>query len=605
MTAAPLDRAGWPGEGHAVLLTPDEGLRVRAPDGAHGVMPVSAYLDGPGEGSGGEHIGYLRGCWRDQAGLLRSATRIAPLALEAADAAAALVDARAGRALFLDVVATAFGMAEQHLLRLREAREAEGAAGCHPARLRYAFDEPTDGNSVKSLNKSQAFQWAMIRLLAGAEDEVAFRRRPLRAALRGALASRLRRPPPAAGALLAGGGLGRLKGPLETAFVTRIAEIAPETVHVPALRSGGLRDRLAQALRGPVRRLLAHHGVPGEVRERFLALLTAIVPTTRLEGGAVNLARAVRFLDAQAARGVVTATGQAWNDPVVFSLAASIRLGLPSAILQHGGQYGYDDKQLAFFLLDQCLPTHFVSWGWTRYSSAFDGVPRRAEIVPLPSPALSARVAAGVRRPAVARPRTLLIPLSKSRTIDQRFGGSAVDANIARLRGMVRRIIEVGGFEEYVVSARSDPSRPENLAAGLRDVPGRRVRLVSSMDRPATELMAEADAVFWDVATTGMWESLSLGVPTVVALEAGRWSEDAGDDERTLLDAGIAVRDAEGAARALARFAADGDAWAEALAAAAPVVGRYALTSADWRERWRSWGTAAFGLPGPAVEDRG
>src|SRR5262249_26184012 len=147
-----------------------------------------------------------------------------------------------------------------------------------------------------------------------------------------------------------------------------------------------------------------------------------LFPASRVEALLENIHRYDAYLARNQVHGFVTAVGHAKHDPNVFFMAACNRRRRPIVVVQHGGPYGYDDKIPAYVTCDLGLATHFASWGWKTAYSAYDSKFRRATIVPMPE----ARMSQSSGQPPAGRRRegrrTLLIPLSKFRTLDNRLG---------------------------------------------------------------------------------------------------------------------------------------------------------------------------------------
>ncbi|MCL4818324.1 MAG: hypothetical protein KJ067_04255 [Vicinamibacteria bacterium] len=481
------------------------------------------------------------------------------------------------------------------MLRLAEARSVGGELPLSPTAVDWRFRHVRSGRELKRLQKPQAFQWLLLRLCAGASDAPSWTGP-------GALARRverlqhrlwLRRVEAAARAAAVpgqwhGARLGRAEA-LVRRLVPGLRDLPELAQARVARRDTRRRAELAacfEAALGPLRDELRLFG-PG--LPRLARLFAEAFPESRLEAREENEARFARYFDAARPRGYLTATGQGRYDACVYFFAECRRRGLPSVVIQHGGQYGYEDRIPGFYTLDLGLPSHFASWGFAQAPRLFDGLPLPARIVPLPEPKLSEAPAANRTPPP--GPPTVLVPLSKLRTLDNRIGGNAADGAVARLRGaaaaVIRGFVARGG--RAIVSYRSAGFDRDPLARVLTALPAEQVEVHDARQAPASRLMAAAHAVFWDVTATGMWETLRAGVPTVALLESGRWAADAVEAAGTLRAAGVVAATGEEACESLWRFAAEPGRFGAALDAARPALDAWALAAPDCEARWREF----------------
>ncbi len=577
-------------------ITPGGDGRLQAPP-FPALLPAAAWLEAEAPPDAVRFLGDVQADGERARRLARTAVaachELARGVLEEAGADAAALP------LSLDACAWFVEAGLDRMLRLADARAEAGPLPLWPETVDWRLPHVASGRALKRLQKPQAFQWLLLRLCADARDPVAWGGPGALARQSQRLRSRLwlRRVESRAAAAAApgqwyGAFLGRADGLLRRLLpaLQPVPELAQSRV---GRRDGRLRAALASRFETVLAPVRDEFGLWGPGLSRLALLFGEAFPESRLEARAENEARFARYFDAAKPRGYLTATGQGRYDAPVFFFAECRRRGLPSVVIQHGGQYGYEDRVPGFYTLDFGLPSHFASWGFERVPRNFDGLPLPARVVPLPEPKLCEALASASSRTRPGGPPTVLVPLSKLRTLDNRIGGNAADGAVARLRGaaaaVIRGFVARGG--RAIVSYRSAGFDRDPLARVLTALPAEQVEVHDARKAPASRLMAAAHAVFWDVTATGMWETLRAGVPTVALLEPGRWAADAVDAAGLLRAAGLTAATGEEAAAVLWRFAAEPGAFTAALDLAQPALDRYAAaaTPEDCEARWREF----------------
>lgn len=580
-----------------VVLTPDGEGKLPSP-GPGAVIPVSAYVEADLP-SGVQTIEDIYG---DPARTTDLNVEIVRQSRVLGDAINEIVTGSADRAaapLTYDLAMQLAAVVADRALRLAAIGGGEREATLVPEHTIYRYHPVLRSDHWRVWQKTQSYQWLILRLLAGGDDMLIAPMPGLIRRLRVCAGKRRQDRI----ALRAG------RGGIHSCYLARhekiIAGLGFDFPNVPSLvndhavtRDEPARARIASATEEAFGPLLEACGLPASRATGIGRLMGSCYPESRLECRARNENFYARYFDRWPVEGLITATGQTWHDPAAYFWTECNRRELPSIVLQHGGQYGYDDKQPGFFALDQTLPTHFVSWGWERYSSAFDGLDRRAEIVPLPDARLSAAANGWSRDDK--REKLLVVPLSKFRSLEVRFGSIACDGRLLDMRRRTAEIVKssLADFDRIIITYRSADFDRDPLRELLCDGEDR-IEIVSARETPASALFARASAVFWDVTATGPFESLTYRLPTVVLMRAGRWAADAHWAEKLFAEAGIGVYDAQTASERLMQFARDPDRWEEALASVQPALQAYARSSSDWKEQWSGF-LAGIGKSGHA-----
>jgi hypothetical protein len=575
-----------------ILVTPDAEGRLRPPAAGAATVPASAYLEAP-LGAAEQAVDWLPDVWRDDRRSQELAHRAAALSFRLSDALEEEIGGRADptlRPLTLDIANFFVEVALERMLRLGDAGW-QGGASLAPESIAYSIDRIDAGIDFKQAQKRQSFQWLVLRLLADADDRIEWRTGPplqrLRrrfSEIRHGLAER--RTPPSAG----------LYGAHLRGYAALFAELGFPVASVPNLvqktalhRDERTRARIAERIAAELRPVLRDFGLPDAGLPRLARFFAAALPTSRVELRAANRRRYERWFDRHEVKAFATETGQAKYDPNMFFAAECNCRGLPTVVIQHGGQYGYDARIAGFFTIDVGLPTHFVSWGWSEYPGGYDRSLQRATIVPLPNPTMSRLTSAPrLRAPG---PRTLLVPLSKFRTLDNRIGGNATDGNVRQLRAFVAAVVDrvEDRFERIILTHRARDFDTDILSDWLRRRGRGGVEVLPSREAPVRKLLDSTDAVLWDVTATGLFETLTADVPTVALFRRGRWAAEATWAERLLAEHGVAAYDAEGASASLGAFLDEPGRWQRAREALQPVLDRYARGTEDYRERWRDF----------------
>jgi hypothetical protein len=570
-----------------VIVTPDATAALPR-DAVRGVIPVAAYVEAelpPG-------VRTIPDIYSDTARMVAVLRQIVECSRRAGDAINQIADGSGDKSLAplaYDLTCHLAAIVADRALRLTAAGHDGGDFTCIPGRIDYGAPWLGRGDDWRAWQKDQAYHWMILRAMAGAAD-----------GLDPAMPAFLRRLRVTAGkwrqdrAAMARGGDG-----FHACYLARHEKVLEATGFplqaVPSMvldhglrRNVVARRRIADATAAAFEPLMEVCGQPASRARSAGMLMGRFYPDSRLECRGRNRDVYAAYFDRWRVDGMVTATGQAWHDNAAYFWVECNRRDLPTVVIQHGGQYGYDDKQPGFFALDQTLPTHFASWGWTHYSGIFEGISRRAEIVPLPDPRLSAMIDGP--RPENERESLLLVPLSKFRSLELRFGSIASDGSLVALRQTTADVIcrAAAHFDKIVVTYRGAEFGNDPLGPMLAEM-GDRVEIVSSREKPASELFRRAAAVFWDVTATGPFESLTYGLPTAVLMRRNRWAADARWAEDLFVDSGIGAYDAAAAADSLIRFARDPAAWATARARVQPALDAYALADPAWREKWTAF----------------
>jgi hypothetical protein len=575
-----------------LLLTPDAAGRLTVPAGASVLLPAACYVEEPPAPSAG--LAYLGDIWSAPGRGRELARRSAELSHVLARAMTEVITGGPDPHALPLTLDYATHFVEAVLERLARLADAGGGdeVRLSPARLRHALERPGTGRQFKAAQKKQSFQWMLLRLAAGADDELVWSQPslPSRLAARGRRALWLRRSPPPGSGDLYGARLGRGEATLRALGVA-ILDVPDLVQPFVVRRRSDVRRRLAGLLSEILGPSFRDFGAPARGLGQVADLFAEMLPPTRLESRAENEARYARYFDRHPVRAFVTATGHGKLDPALFFMAECHRRGRPTVVIQHGGQYGYDDKLPSFFTMDLGLPSIFVSWGWTRFPGPYDPALQKARIVPLPEPRLSELRLRAAARVRPAGPPTLLVPLSKFRTLDNRVGGNATDGVVAELRRGVQETIEAlrPEFERFIVTYRSGSFETDPLRPYLAGLPAGTVELLDSRQAPASSLLARAHAVLWDVTATGLFETVTGDVPTVALFRRGRWAAEAAWAETLMREAGIAAYDGAEAAASLRRFVGRPEEWERARAHVQPVLDAFARADDDYRARWKDF----------------
>jgi hypothetical protein len=232
-----------------------------------------------------------------------------------------------------------------------------------------------------------------------------------------------------------------------------------------------------------------------------------------------------------------------------------------------------------------------VSSGWTEVPQMFKDFESPARIVPLPDPYLSdlAQTVPAKRRQTPTR--TLLVPLQKVQTLSDSLGQAVRDDNVEAIRRNTAEVLRLCAphFERIVVTYRTRPFEDDPIHGFLDPAVGAKMDVRYFRDAPARQFFPEASAVFWDVPSTGLLESLACGIPTVTLLDPVRHGLDDPSAERLLMDTGVGALDAKSAADTLHSFSADAEHWGKTATQLGPFVSRFGRVSADWDKVWREF----------------
>ena len=600
-SALSTDSVMDPAVRNPVLVTPDENGKL--PIGMESaVLPVAWYVDGETP-RGCRTIGDI---YDDADRHLAIANQIVSASRRLGDAINEISDGSQAAELAplsYDLTYQLTALAADRALRISHSGWNDYANGIMPASIHYRRRTIGNADDWRVWNKTQAYQWLVLRAITGAEDPLDFESPSLLGKIRIHL-GRWRQDRMAqerGGNGLHACYLSRAAAAIET-IGYRFRDV-PYRVLGTAIRRDTLkRKKIHDATIDLLKPLFRQCGLGLESTTGIGRLMAALYPESRLECRARNMEKYASYFERWNVTGLVTATGHTWHDNAAFFWAQCNIRRLPTVVIQHGGQYGYDDKQPGFFSLDQTLPSHFASWGWDRYSSAFDGLPRRAKIVPMPDPRLS-ELKDGYVPKAITTGgiRTLLVPLSKFRSLEVRFGSVACDGRLESLRRTTAEVINrvADNFDRIIVTFRGDNFDHDPLPRIIENTGNIKVEIHNSRDMPASKIFPEATAVFWDVTATGPFESLTYGLPTVVLMRLNRWARDAAWAEDIFIETGIGGYSAEQLANSLIRFTTEPGAWAAARKKTQPVLDSFAKTDNDWQSIWRTF------LEGVDAEGRG
>jgi hypothetical protein len=510
--------------------------------------------------------------------------------------------------LTLDIAINIIEQSIERMMRLRTAHWSLEHTTMAPRHQVYRLVEHHTGEDYYNRHSDQPFQWCVLRLLAGMNDRIEWTRPALGTRVRGALLAIRRRNrrqmDPEGQAIIHGG---QLRGATQKV----IADAGYRIISPPSLvrpysvfRKTKLRRRLAGLIEANLRELAMALDVPTDGLGAASAFWSDAVPTTRIETRAENRAAYASWFNRNSVSGFITETGMQYLDPNIFFISECHRRGVPSVVIQHGGQYGYDVQIPLFYVRDLGITSLFASWGWSRMPARYDRSVQRARIVPVPNPQLSQLRMAGraLRPPRRDGKPTLLVPVSKSRTLDPRIGGNATDGNLRVMRRFVTDVLARIGhrFGKIIITHRMGDFESDPISAWLKTPEGRTlaaVEVLRSQDAPASKLYPAVDMVLWDTTATGLLESLHFNVPTVALFQPDRWAGDAAPDRDMLLACGIGCCDPVGAATAIEGFLDDSDRWSAARARVQPFLDTYALARDDYAECWRHFLTDTFGQP--------
>ncbi len=571
-----------------LLLTPAADGKFPSQIEGESLVPATCYL----EDLAPDGVRWLNDIWADVPRAIRVAAEAPRQAFALARAMLEVLDGTADDAQLPLTLDLANFFVEQTLERALRLKDSGWDKSWQTWPEIIAVDLPRcdTGGRFKVLQKSQPYQWLVLRRLIGAPDQLRHERvgilRSLRQRLSAARSLRQASTPPSQQTIF-GAHLrdyARVFADLELTVADVPNLVQPYTWRTDNVRRAALARVIAEHLRAAMEAL----DLPMGNAENCGWIYAKLMPTARVENFHENQTRYARWFDRGQVSGFITETGQGRYDENMFFWAECNRRGLPSVVIQHGGQYGYDDKIPGFFTLDAGLPTHFVSWGWRRYSSTYDPSLQRAKIVPLPVPRLSRLLWSARVEGAFSGPKTLVVPLSKFRTLDNRIGGNATDGVVLSLRRFVADVINAvhTDFDRVILTHRSKNFATDVLNQLLSPLAAERVEVLSSQDAPLTSLLSHASAVLWDVTATGMFETLIANVPTVALMRLGRWAHDAAWAENMITEAGIGAYDAPTAIASLRRFVRHDREWHSARSHIHPIIETFAYPSIDYHGQW-------------------
>jgi hypothetical protein len=582
------------------VVTPDvNGLINPYNDEANdAVFPASAYVEDPNAITS---LRTIENIWRDPELNLSLANQISELSFTISEK---IVQEIIGEGhttvapLLLDYSVRMVSMACERLLRWKKLDNQIEGIQFAPREMIWEIPTIFTGTNFRSLQKTQNYHWHHLRLAIGAPDHIAWKEFGLRKRLHHYLSVKrsIAKQSDLANGMIYYDQLGR-SSDVVMSLDLPFSPIPNLVQRIALKRNQTIRRLIKKIFYSELDTLWTKFDGPRSGLNSLAQLFADALPESRLEQLLPNLNRYDAFVEKTNARGVITAIGHAYHDHVLYFIVACNRKSRPSIILQHGGQYGYDNKMPHFFANEVCIVSHYISWGWKQYPDGYNQDRISAKIIPLPEPRLSEIVERGRLEYKPSKEAILLIPLSKMRTLDHRFGGIATDGHIADLRQFTAEVIKLvqSKFDRVIVTYRDGIFEQDPLYEMLQSWQPDRVQVMSSKEAPASTLFPSATAVLWDVTATGPFESILYGLPTVVLMREGRWAKNAGWAENLMFKSGIGVLTPEKAAQSLIQFSKDRTAWNVARENIQLVLESYALTSPNYREQWETTITNILG----------
>jgi hypothetical protein len=579
----------------ALLVTPDENDRLVLPDDRAGIYPLA--FDVRADGMAADRLRMIGSVVDDRHAEL--AKRSVGLTTELTSDIVRCVfgaDDPAKWVLYLDRARDFVEGTIERLLRLEACRRM-GAGELYPSRLSLDLPMANGGAdyTIVGMIRGHRLIWTLFRLLAGADDHVTLTAAAA-SSLRDQALERLRCSGRELHAVtlrrgcLFGHKLGRVAQLLQDVF--------PEMKPIPDfMMSGGtpsaeLRRRIADTFTLRLSDLVREFGGSQRGLEETARIFVHLVPMCLAENASENFRAYERFVRWARPSGVLTAVGHAAaSDLALFMMAACIAHDVPVRLIQHGGLQGYDGVRPVYFTREMVLPVTVVSPGWTEVAPTFQGMATRARVVPLPDPYLSElAMAERAARPA-HKTRTLLVPLQKVRTLAELMGQAVRDDNVEAMRRTTAEVLRLcaDDFDRIVLTYRTQPFEKDPLHRFLDPAVRRKLEVHHFRDAPAKQLFRDASAVFWDVPSTGLLESLVCGIPTVTLIDPSRRGMDVSWAERLLTETGVGACDAPSAAIALRSFVTEPGTWDKAQTTLERFLDTFARWSPEWRSAWRNF----------------
>lgn len=578
--------AGMTAAQPTTLLTPDDAGLVSCGETAGTAFGACFYAEGwlP------ENTPTLQPFWHDDRFSQETSVVAATRAHALAHALQTSLDGQEDEAslcLFLDLADLIVEIGTERMIRLSQFGGIPERV--QPDQLSYEMRLPVSGTDLKTLQKSQAFQWQCLRALAGADDKITFTRDRADLRLRHRVHTwRTRRRAEGSanrrGSLLFGA---NLRGYAELFCELGYSVSAPPNlVRRPAMRRDHrARQRVAELIGATLSEVASENGIAPAALDRYATLWAAVFPETRVETRVRTRDAYRRWFDRNDVAGFLTETGQARYDANMFFASECVRRGIPTGVIQHGGLYGFDALIPGYFVCDLGWSDYFFSWGWKEFAGGYPATLQRARIMPMPNPKLS-RLAEKSGWSS-DRPRTLLVPLSKFRTLDNRLGGNATDCHLESSRSWTWEVIRAtsGDFDKIIITYRAKSFESDLIARWLAESRIANVEILPASEAPASDLIRQVYAVVWDVSASGFLETLHAGVPTVVRVPRGRWAVDWAD--ALMRENGIAVETAAEAQTALRSLLDRPDIWPSTLERVRPFLDGFARVEPGFRDAWR------------------
>ena len=571
------------------LITPDEQGDISIPAGSKGVIPVANYVEKPISTDNIQTIHDITGDM-DHYGraIFLSVKESHALSRLIADEIAPSIDGVTP--LIFDIVAPLIDAFIDRCLRVSKVHCLTKQWICYPPNYNIALETLFTGKEYKKAYKTQQFNWMLLRKTADATDtKVTGRPQLVRSLLNRYKDKRSWR------SAVDSGGDG-----IHAAFLARydsfIRNLGIPIQSVPVMCSSNAilldkkkRQKIFELTEASLFTIIASLdlNVPNQASPNVARLLADIFPRSRLECLRVNTERYEKYFERWKPSLLLTALGHVRQDASLYFLCEAHRRSVPTAVLQHGGRYGYDPTATHFFGADLCLPDLFVSWGWEIPAGNYPINLQRAKVVPLPDPKLSKLSQHKWSQPTCSK--TLLVPLSKFRTLTFGLGPVAHDGNLDTIRTSVAKILKsvAEDFDRIQVTYRGGRKESDPLWQIFQHE--KKVEWLDAKQYPASKAMYEASVVLWDVATTGLFETLAAGVPCVVMLSRNNWSVQSRWAYDMLIETGIGSETDRSAISSVRRFLLDPVSWQDARSIVEPVCQTFGRVSADAESIWRKF----------------
>ena len=263
---------------------------------------------------------------------------------------------------------------------------------------------------------------------------------------------------------------------------------------------------------------------------------------------------------------------------------------VPVLTVQHSGLIGYEKVMPKFFTSDMLMADFYLSAGWKEYPNEYSECDVKAKILPLPNPYFSELKKIGLKRDFSNRKKTVLIPVSKFVTLDEKIGSNSSDDNIEILRNFIIEFINniEDYFDKIIVIYRSNNFESDPLYKFLKSKKNK-INILSNSNIKPVELFSEVDLVVWDVTSTGFVESLSYGLPTIGLLNKNRWSSNAYYYIDKLVSNKILHYNAKSASESAVLMVQDHNNWIKYFRNISVFLDKFIYTEDNWIEKWEKF----------------